>query len=183
MKRLKKTLHLEEFSRLYMSASGLPVSISFLEQSKVYGFFLKGKLVGGFSVNCNADKRTIESFSSDIFKKVLSDCLSDSVEMCCFWIDEKVRRNKLFNYYCWIGMALVFSMQRQPIAIWGTNSRGLACIYNSSKRSLCVHVDRVKNSDTFIFKSRTKQVLFGILHVLRRRSAGRSLHKHLPSIS
>ena len=164
---MKPTLNKEEhkfFKTKYEKISGLPLPVEYLEKSDVYVFKKGNKIIGGFCINQEQPFRTLEIFSSSNHSLRLNELLlkSKTKEVTCFWIDYKFRKNILYNILYWHLMAVKASDKITDYVIYGTNSTGLAKIYDIPNKAILFHTDKVKEIKTYIFIAKSKNIMFGL---------------------
>lgn len=176
---MKTTLSQEEyqiFKNKYEKLSGLHLPMEYLENSDVYVFKRKNLIIGGFILGKRSPLRTVEVFISKDNQKQLSHYFSSNkyCEVCCFWIDRKIRKNAFYNAKFWLSMAYTIKKQEKEFVLFGTNSRGLAKMYGYPKNSLLFHKDEIKNKDTFVFLGRRKDCLGGIWEIVKSKLLNKS---------
>lgn len=182
MKTLTSNHDLLAFSQAYQKASGLPVPIAYLEQSKVYAFYSRGTMVGGFVIGQASPLRTLEVFVKDDKQENLCQELNDLqnyCEVCCFWISHSYRKHLLTNIKCWLKMAYAVKYQNKPFVLFGTNNKGLAYIYGYPFKSLLLHEDEINNRNTYVFLARKKDFAGGVWEIIWAKLLGKDRVKAL----
>jgi len=107
MKKLliKTDSELQNFRDKFNSFSPNPVALTYLQQSSVYGCYLRNELVAGYTVNTQAPFRYIDwlpegSIRENILKKYYVD--NKTAECCCLWISKtqvtKFQRNFIYMF-------------------------------------------------------------------------------------
>lgn len=161
---------LQVFSSSYEQISGLPIPEHYLMTRTVYGFFYRKRLVGGFIIGVNTPFRTIEVFSNHPHQQILHQLIEGIAfsEICSFWL-EKTYRKKLLSYWLWMWMAWIIYSLKSQYLLFGTNSKGLARIYNYPRKCFLLHEDKVLThsglKDTWIFVGRRKDIIMGVLEI------------------
>ncbi len=168
-KKLQNDKDLDYFAVTYEKCSGLAVPASYLKNNKVYGIYIKSKMIGGFILCSGEDLRTIEFFAAKDKHESLFQKMSPKntyTEICCFWIDRAFRKKTGINYFIWVSMAYALKRYGTENIIFGTNSRRLAALYSTTPRSIFLHSDLIKNKKTFIFTARKRGCVRGILQIV-----------------
>ena len=168
MKKIQRKEDFQVFQTKYEAISGLKLPLPYLEKSDVYVFRRKDNIIGGFILGNRLPLRTVEVFVSKPNLKVLSPYfeINKYCEVCCFWIERKLRRNAFFNALFWIRMAYSVKRQSKEFILFGTNSKGLAKMYGYPKNSLLFHKDNVGNKDTYVFLARRKDFAGGVWEIV-----------------
>ena len=184
LKRLQSQNDLHQYAATYFDCSGLPVPMEYISSpgNRVYGVFLKRKMIGGFILGQGTSMRTLEVFAQPEARLNLYQSIapvSDFTEITCFWIDPAFRKNTALNTYVWL--ALAFCMRRfgTPKILFGTCSSSLARLYGVTPKSELIHRDRINRKRTYIFQSERSVSLLGFMEILRFK-LGRTarIHKH-----
>ncbi len=158
------------FRQLYHDLSGLDIPGSFLCENRVYGFYHRSRLIGGFILAENPALRTIEVFAqcdnrSPLYSKI--NDLGRCTEVCCFWMSLAYRKRAGVNAYAWLVMALYGSLRfRSKMILFGTNSTGLAKMYAYPKNSLLFHRDRIEDKETYIFIAKRIHFFAGVFTIV-----------------
>ena len=164
------------FRTKYEKISGLQLPMEYLENSEVYVFKRKSLIIGGFILGKKNPLRTVEVFISENNQTELSHYFSSNqyCEVCCFWIDRKLRKNAYYNAKFWVTMANTVKKQEKEFILFGTNSRGLAKMYGYPKNSLLFHKDEINDKDTFVFLARRKDFAGGVWEIVKSKLFNRS---------
>lgn len=157
-----------EFKTKYESLSGLEIPFSYFDNSKVYLYECNQKIVGGFILSSKLPLRTVDLFTSDEYKSELTKTLGKGniCEVCCLWMERKVRKNRYQSAKFWIQAAFKISKQQQEIIVFGTNCKGLTKMYNYPKASILFHEDKVSNKPTYIYLARRKDFIRGSIELV-----------------
>jgi len=171
MRKTTTASEIAEFKKQYENISGLPIPDSFFENAKTYIFQKNGKIVGGFILSNKRPLRTLELFtqSKNLRKKINTLQHSFITEVCCFWIDRRYRKNKLFSIQVWIQMAAEVSRQKEEYILYGTNSKGLAKMYGYPKYSILLNKELIGNNLNYIFIVERKNFLTGTLMIIHSK--------------
>ena len=170
MKRIYSLTKIKEFSDLYFKASGFKVPLGYLVTSQVYVCERDGEFKGGFVVGkSNEYKRTIEVFVSVDNKEAMYKQNKDTIEVCCFWMDKNFSASKWSSALCWIQMCWIIFRQKEKQIIWGTNSLGLARVYDLPSRSYCIHIEQSGPRFNYVFKAETNYFLLGVVSVVKNK--------------
>ena len=126
-------------------------------------------MIGGFILGMGPTFRTIDFFAAaenqpDLTKKLVDP--NKFTEITCFWLDSKHRSQSYTNLLTWIKLALAIKKHSNPYLLFGTNSKGLARLYNISKESFLVHDDLCNNKKTYVFVAQTRYCIKGILEIM-----------------
>ncbi len=165
MKEIILIKELEEFKSNYERISNLEIPMDFLLKGTVYGFFKKGKLVGGFILNESLPIRTIDLFIQKENHKSMLSLMPTSnnwTEVCCYWIDRSYRKDMRLNAWYWLQMAYSVHKTRKDFVLYGTNTLGLAKMYAFPKNSHLITSDIINGRKTFIFLAKRKHFLLGV---------------------
>lgn len=156
------------FKREYEKVSGLELPLEYLENSDVYIFKKKGKIIGGFILGSNLPLRTIEKFISLNQRERLQAFFNKNnvCEVCCFWIQRKYRRQKIFNARVWLQMAFAVSKHSKKFILYGTNSKGLAKMYGYPEASHLMHKDEIENKNTYVFVALRSKFFLGTVEII-----------------
>ncbi|MFK7808147.1 MAG: hypothetical protein AB8F74_10145 [Saprospiraceae bacterium] len=169
LNQLKNQEELMQYATAYEKCSGLPVPLSYLSENKTFALLLNGKMIGGFILGMGPHFRTIDFFAKAENQSGLIEKLVDPnmfTEITCFWLAPKHRSQSITNLLTWIKLALAIKKHSNPYLIYGTNSKGLARLYNTTKESFLVHDDFCKNKNTYIFVAQTQHCIKGILEIM-----------------
>lgn len=169
LNQLSKQSEFNEYASAYEKCSGLPVPISYLSNNKTFALSLNGKMIGGFILGMGPEFRTIDFFAKAENKSALKEKLiapNQFTEITCFWLDTKHRAQSITNLLTWIKLALAIKKHSNPYLLFGTNSKGLARLYNISKESFLVHDDFCNHKKTYVFVARTRYCIKGILEIM-----------------
>ena len=89
---------LAAFSRSQEHAGGHPVSRQYLRRSRVTGFFVGERMVGGYVFNGEAPFRTLESVPDTVAADILTPANSGGpYELTCVWMEPRARRTLVGN--------------------------------------------------------------------------------------
>lgn len=170
-KRIKSKSELQEFSKRYCKASGLPIPESFLynPNNNVFGIYHANQLIGGFILGNSASFRTIELFASENKQEEVYQQLNntqDYTEICCFYIDRNYRTKTSFNFFVWLAMTFALKRYGRKYFIFGTCSRSLARLYAKTPKSVPIHEDFINRKSTFIFKAKRHHSVTGMLEII-----------------
>jgi len=139
-----------QYAKAYEKCSGLPVPLSYLKENKTFALTLNGEMIGGFILGMGPEFRTIEFFAKAENQSALQEkliCPNQFTEITCFWLASKHRSQSITNLLTWIKLALAIKKHSNPYLIYGTNSKGLARLYSTTKESYLVHNDRCNNKN------------------------------------
>lgn len=171
MKKLCSPAQLKSFKSKYESISKLELPLKYLKSEEAYGFYNKGELIAGFILGQTRPYRTLQTFVEAErvidFQNLLKG--NHCVEVCCFWMKRTIRKNKLFNLKVWLKMAWTVHRRKESYVIYGTNIKGLAKMYGYPKNSLLIHQGQIKNSSTFVFITRRKDLFLGTLKIIQMK--------------
>lgn len=171
LRQLKTRELRESFSTIYAKASGLPIPENYLhnEKNRVFGIYKKQELIGGFILGQGASLRTIELFANEEKHEALYETLNEKgafTEICCFWIQRKVRTKTSLNFFIWLAMAYALKRYGSPYIIFGTCSRSLAHLYSVTSKVKFLSEDFIKRKPTFIFWSKYSHAFSGIAEIV-----------------
>ena len=183
---MKKLVHFEEFNEFktrYEKVSGLTLPLEYLQRSCVFAFFKGHQMVGGFVLSDKSPLRTIDVFIAPDQRQRIAEHIGvdQCVEVCCFWIDRKYRRNLLFNTYFWLKLAYTVNALNHKFVLFGTNSKGLAKMYGYPKNALLYHQDNINNIDTFVFIALKKKFAGGIWEIILAKLLRRQRNRDIDS--
>jgi len=168
MHKVNSASDISEFKKRYEEISGLEIPESFLIDSKIYAFQKDNEIVGGFILSSKRPLRTLSLFTKNekLRSNINSKSKSSIVEICCFWIDRRHRKNKLFTILVWLKMALTVSQQKEKIVLYGTNSKGLAKMYGYPKGSILISQELLKQNNNYIFLAKRRRFLNGVIRII-----------------
>lgn len=180
--QLKNSNDLRAFSQQYAACSGLPIPDDYLfaATSRVFGFYLRNQLIGGFILGSGEELRTITLFAqpenqAEVYNKIGSN--QPYTEICCLWIAHAYRKNTWINTCNWISLAAAVNKYALPNILFGTCSAGLARLYATSKKAKMVSRDRVNRRRTYVFRAEKRHSLVGFANIiiakLQKRFGGR----------
>ena len=171
MRQLITKESLENFSKIYFKASGLPIPESYLYHSEnmVFGIYWKQELIGGFILGKGSSFRTIELFAQKDKHENLFAQLKDKqlyTEICCFWIKKQVRTKTSLNFFIWLSMAYALKRYGTKYVLFGTCSRSLAYLYSATSRVKFLSQDFINKKATFIFWAEQRNAISGISEIV-----------------
>lgn len=177
MYKLNSASEISEFKKRYEKISGLEIPESFLIDSKIYAFQKDKEIVGGFILSNKRPLRTLQIFTKNkiLRSKINSLDPSSILEVCCFWIEKKYRKKKLFPLLVWLRMAIQITRQKEKFIIYGTNSEGLAKIYGHPKGSELINNEIISLRNNYIFMARRSQILIGTLKIIISKIKGKTI--------
>lgn len=172
LKRLQSETNLHLYASTYFDCSGLPVPAEYISSSdnRVYGVFLKKKMIGGFILGQGTSMRTLEVFAQAEARSKLYQSIgpvSDFTEITCFWIDPAYRKNTALNTFTWLALAFCLRRFGTPRILFGTCSSSLARLYGVTPKSELIYRDRMNGKRTYIFRSERSVSLQGFMEILR----------------
>ena len=140
---------LKSFKTKYESISGLELPYEYLRNSKVYIFKRNQEIIGGYILGKSTPLRTVDLFISSDNQMSLNSLFSKEkyCEVCCFWISRKFRKSPYLNAKFWLSMANEVRKQEKEIIVYGTNSKGLAKLYDYPQVSTLFHKDKIQNKN------------------------------------
>ncbi|MDN5217314.1 hypothetical protein QQ020_34895 [Fulvivirgaceae bacterium BMA12] len=155
----------DTFKARYESLAGLEIPNDYLKKSRVYGFYQNKELVGGFMLSTSTERlRTIELFIAPGNRREVYSELSDLslyTEVCCFWMERRIRKKKMVNILIWLKMAYQISREKNPIILYGTQSKGLAYLYGLPKVSTLFRSDVVNALNSYVFLTKRNEFVKG----------------------
>lgn len=169
LNQLTTASQFKQYAAAYENCSGLPVPISYLSENKTFALSLDGKMIGGFILGMGPEFRTIAFFAKAENQSSLNQKLvvpEQFTEITCFWLAAKHSTQSATNLLTWIKLAFAIKKHSNPYLIYGTNSKGLARLYNITKESFLIHKDFCNNKNTFVFVARTRYCIKGILEIM-----------------
>jgi len=174
--QLQHAAQRELYSECYEKASGLPIPTSYLDDphNRVFAFYRKGQMIGGFILGASNELRTIEVFArpeDHVRVNQLSGQAGERTEITCFWICKSVRKQVLVNRFIWCSMIYGLLRYSKKSIVFGTCSRGLARLYATSERAELIHQDRINNRQNFIFLAQKSGAFAGMLNILAYKSS------------
>lgn len=167
--QLTNTEEFNQYATAYEKCSGLPVPISYLSGNKTFALLLNGKMIGGFILGMGPEFRTIDFFAKAENQSGLKEKLVTTdqfTEITCFWLDAKHRSQSITNLFTWIKLALAIKKHSNPYLLFGTNSKGLARLYNIPDKSYLIHDDFCNHKTTYVFVGQTRYCIKGILQIV-----------------
>jgi len=172
IKRLQSQNDLQQYASIYCECSGLPVPMEYLSSAsnRVYGVFLKKKMIGGFILGRGSSMRTLEVFAQPEARLKLYQSIgpvTDFTEITCFWIAADLRKNTALNTFVWLALAFCLRRFGTPRILFGTCSSSLARLYGVTPKSVLIHRDRMNGKRTYIFQSERSVSLQGFMEILR----------------
>ena len=168
MRQINTYSEIVEFKQLYEKLSGLEIPHEFFKYAKTYVFEKNKKIVGGFILSSKRPLRTLELFTAnDQLRSKLNDAQpSEILEVCCFWVDRRLQRKKLFSIIAWIRMAIVITLQKERFILYGTNSWGLAKMYGYPKASILINMETIHRKKNYIFIAKREKFLIGAIMIV-----------------
>lgn len=172
IKRLQSQNDLQQYADTYFDCSGLPVPTEYISSpgNRVYGVFIKKRMIGGFILGQGNSMRTLEVFAQAEARLKLYQSIgpvSDFTEITCFWIDPAYRKNTALNTFTWLVLAFCLRRFGTPKILFGTCSSSLARLYGVTPKSELIHRDRINGKRTYIFQSERSVSVQGFLEILR----------------
>lgn len=171
LRKITDQATLNEFKEKYKNASGLDVTLRFLESRDVYATFNRSnRMCGGFVLGSSGQLRTIEVFAGESSKPKLYEFLGKTTccEVNCFWLSVKNRRG-FWSYWFWFLFACKVYMQKEKVVIYGTIARSFANIYGYPKKSKLLHTDELvfdgKLRRSWIFTCSRSYFLRGVMEI------------------
>lgn len=170
--QMKTKQSLNQFSEIYVNASGLPIPDSYLHRAsnRVFGIYWKQELVGGFILGKGATFRTIAVFAKAADHEKLYAQLGDTdacTEVCCFWIKKAIRTKTMLNLFIWVCLGYAIKRYGAQSVIYGTCSRSLARIYAAATKTVLINQDFINRKHTFIFLGHQQDCTSAFLDMLK----------------
>lgn len=175
MKKLPKLIRvqteqeLNDYAQAYEQASGLPVPLDYLRANKTFAVKWNGQMIGGFILGMGPSFRTLDFFVQKHNQAALLQQMRNPknfTEITCFWLSKNHRSNSLINLLTWAKLAFAIKKHSNKYLLYGTNSKGLARLYNTSRESFLIHQDQCQQKQTFVFMARTQYCIKGILEIM-----------------
>lgn len=169
-RRIAQAEEIAQFSATYLQCSGFKVPQAYYESNQVFAVNWKGAMIGGFVLGTGAKLRTLEVFANDECRETLYQNLQKTAlkhtEMCCFWIDPRLRNKTSLNFFVWFCVAYALRVYGTQQLIFGTNSGRLATLYSAAPKSTLLHTDLINHKQTYIFSGPRKHCLSGVVQIL-----------------
>jgi len=167
--QLKSNEEMNQYAMAYEECSKLPVPVSYLSVNKTFALMLSDKMIGGFILGNGPRFRTINFFASPENQPALMnrmESLDQYTEITCFWLDKSYRSQSFVNLLTWAKLALAIKKHSNPYLLFGTNSRGLARLYNIPAAAQLIHSDYCNCKSTYVFIAETKNCIRGITEII-----------------
>ena len=125
--RIHSAEDLSYYSKIYQSLSKSEMTMSFLENCRVYGVRLRrsGKLIGGFVINNQLhSNRHVALLPEHIREKFIAECGDDLFELTGLWIDPSAKSSVLSAYF-WLKILDAVRREPKKFMIGGATEAGL----------------------------------------------------------
>jgi len=169
-RRITQPQDVDQSAAAYLHCSGFKVPQAYYASNQVFAVYWKGAMIGGFVLGTGAKLRTLEVFANDECRETLYQNLQKTAlkhtEMCCFWIDSRLRNKTSLNFFVWLCVAYALRVYGSEQLIFGTNSGRLATLYSAAPKSALLHTDLINHKQTYIFSGPRKNCLSGVTHIL-----------------
>lgn len=173
-KRINTQTEIDRYCKLYTSITGLDIPSTYLRHTKIFGYYQKGDLRGGYMINNISEHecRTLKCFVNENHRDRLSRKLSElnsAIEICCFWISRKAQNYRKASMMIWIDMAVRSTIQKCTHIVYGTNVKMLACVYAQPSESILLHSDHINGKKTWTFYGKKSCMLKSVFGILKSR--------------
>ena len=169
------------FKNQYKKISNLNLPFEYLRNSDVYVFKNENEIIGGFVLGKRTPLRTVNVFVSEDNQTSLKHLFDKDqyCEVCCFWILHKYRKSPYLAAKFWLMMANEVRKQEKELVIYGTNTKGLAKLYNYPIKSILFHKDKINSKNTYVFVAHRKNFFIGTLKIVMSKLLRKNRSKEL----
>lgn len=162
---------LEKFWNTYcfLNKSGPNLSIDYLHNVSVFGFYIRGILVSGFCLS--KPPMRIINVLTDSEQRIVSNLINEKIEeageLSCVWIDNSVRGWK--RIFIWLGIFLTAAFTlKSRIMLFGSNSSRLDACYQKFSCPLVFEKKSPNGGKIKIYMSSRKNLARALYCTLHR---------------
>jgi hypothetical protein len=127
---LETAEELHQFGERYAEVSRHVAPMAYLAHATVYGYFLRGEMIGGFTLSDRAPFRVIEGLPADARRKLADELdFDDMVESGCAWLQPQYRGLGSLSFWWEVSAQAARTGRRWRLG--ATCVPGLARLYNA----------------------------------------------------